>query len=70
MGCALCWLRARSQGFVWGINSFDQWGVQLGKVLATSARAALKASRGGAPVPPSFNPSTARMMARYLAKSP
>ncbi|MEM9036377.1 MAG: glucose-6-phosphate isomerase, partial [Actinomycetota bacterium] len=23
------------QGIVWGINSFDQWGVELGKVLAT-----------------------------------
>jgi glucose-6-phosphate isomerase len=23
-----------TQGIVWGINSFDQWGVQLGKVLA------------------------------------
>lgn len=23
------------QGVVWGINSFDQWGVELGKVLAT-----------------------------------
>lgn len=23
------------QGFIWGINSFDQEGVQLGKVLAT-----------------------------------
>ena len=23
-----------TQGVVWGINSFDQWGVQLGKVLA------------------------------------
>ena len=22
------------QGFVWGIDSFDQWGVELGKVLA------------------------------------
>ena len=22
------------QGGVWGINSFDQWGVELGKVLA------------------------------------
>ena len=20
------------QGFIWGINSFDQWGVELGKV--------------------------------------
>jgi glucose-6-phosphate isomerase len=24
-----------TQGAVWGINSFDQWGVELGKVLAT-----------------------------------
>lgn len=24
------------QGVVWGINSFDQWGVELGKVLANS----------------------------------
>ena len=26
------------QGFVWGINSFDQWGVELGKVLASKVR--------------------------------
>lgn len=24
------------QGVIWGINSFDQWGVELGKVLASS----------------------------------
>lgn len=24
-----------TQGSIWGINSFDQWGVELGKVLAT-----------------------------------
>jgi glucose-6-phosphate isomerase len=23
-----------TQGTIWGINSFDQWGVELGKVLA------------------------------------
>jgi glucose-6-phosphate isomerase len=23
-----------TQGAIWGINSFDQWGVELGKVLA------------------------------------
>jgi glucose-6-phosphate isomerase len=23
------------QGVIWGINSFDQWGVELGKTLAT-----------------------------------
>ena len=24
--------RVAVEGFVWGINSFDQWGVELGKV--------------------------------------
>jgi len=23
-----------TQGVIWGINSFDQWGVELGKVMA------------------------------------
>ena len=23
-----------TQGVIWGVNSFDQWGVELGKVLA------------------------------------
>ncbi|MDR9451059.1 MAG: glucose-6-phosphate isomerase [Acidimicrobiia bacterium] len=26
-----------AQGAIWGINSFDQWGVELGKALATTA---------------------------------
>ncbi len=26
------------QGFIWNINSFDQWGVELGKVLASKVR--------------------------------
>jgi len=29
------------QGIIWGINSFDQWGVELGKQLATSIMADL-----------------------------
>ena len=28
--------RVFTQGVVWGINSFDQWGVELGKALATT----------------------------------
>jgi len=32
------------QGFVWNINSFDQEGVQLGKILAKKALGAI--SRG------------------------
>lgn len=30
------------QGAIWGINSFDQWGVELGKVLAKTILAELK----------------------------
>jgi glucose-6-phosphate isomerase len=32
------------QGVVWGINSFDQWGVELGKVLAKSLESELTSS--------------------------
>jgi glucose-6-phosphate isomerase len=28
-------------GAVWGVNSFDQWGVELGKILATRIRSEL-----------------------------
>ena len=31
------------QGAIWGINSFDQWGVELGKVLATRIGGELEA---------------------------
>ena len=31
------------QGVIWGIDSFDQWGVELGKVLATRIAAELTA---------------------------
>ena len=31
------------QGAIWGINSFDQWGVELGKVLATKVTEELEA---------------------------
>lgn len=34
-----------AQGFIWGINSFDQWGVELGKVLASKVRTAVNACR-------------------------
>jgi hypothetical protein len=31
-------------GALWGINSFDQWGVELGKVLAKTLRRACAAA--------------------------
>merc|ERR1711988_157404 len=39
--------RTAVQGWVWGINSFDQWGVELGKVLAKEVRTYLSAARAG-----------------------
>ena len=33
-----------TQGVIWNVNSFDQWGVELGKVLATRIAAELEAA--------------------------
>ncbi|MGV9253810.1 glucose-6-phosphate isomerase [Streptomyces sp. NPDC003697] len=49
------------QGAVWNIDSFDQWGVELGKVLAKRVEPAL---REGADVP-GLDPSTAALVAAY-----
>ncbi|MBU0686587.1 MAG: glucose-6-phosphate isomerase [Candidatus Margulisbacteria bacterium] len=39
-GALLAWTehRAAVKGFIWGINSFDQWGVELGKQLGVKIR--------------------------------
>ncbi|KAK4281050.1 hypothetical protein QN277_012590 [Acacia crassicarpa] len=61
--------RVAVEGFIWGINSFDQWGVELGKSLASQVRKQLNASRTkGEPVE-GFNFSTSRMLKRYLKAS-
>jgi glucose-6-phosphate isomerase len=36
------------EGVLWGINSFDQWGVELGKTLATRVLAELEGGPSGA----------------------
>lgn len=48
------------QGWIWGVNSFDQWGVELGKKLATSIHDDLESDRA-----PSFDSSTNALMRRY-----
>ena len=63
--------RTAVEGFVWGICSFDQWGVELGKKLATNVRGALAVGRGAgggvdAALAP-FNSSTQALLRRYLA---
>jgi glucose-6-phosphate isomerase len=59
--------RTAVQGFIWGINSFDQWGVELGKVLAKQVQAQLSASRKQAASVQGFNSSTSSLLEAYLA---
>lgn len=61
--------RTAVQGFVWGINSFDQWGVELGKVLAGQVRTQLNMSRKNDAHVQGFNSSTTRLLEMYLAHS-
>ncbi|NGN67477.1 glucose-6-phosphate isomerase [Streptomyces sp. A7024] len=51
------------QGAIWNIDSFDQWGVELGKVLAKRVEPALTE---GAEVP-GLDASTSALVARYRA---
>ena len=46
-------------GSVWGINSFDQWGVELGKVLAKDVEMRLKSGDAAG-----LDGSTAGLLAR------
>lgn len=43
--------RLLRQGFVWNINSFDQWGVELGKVRPRPRRGATRSCRSAVPWP-------------------
>jgi glucose-6-phosphate isomerase len=52
------------QGAIWNLNSFDQWGVELGKVLATRIAEEI-ASGDDRPGAPPHDSSTAALMRRY-----
>jgi len=49
------------QGAIWNINSFDQWGVQLGKRLATDISSNIKKKSTD------YDPSTQGLMALVRA---
>jgi glucose-6-phosphate isomerase len=49
-----------TQGTVWGIDSFDQWGVELGKVLATEIAPLLDSDDE-----PGYDASTNALIRRY-----
>jgi len=48
--------RTAVQGFIWDVNSFDQWGVELGKKLAIDVKEHLMKARAD----PEFNVDTGR----------
>lgn len=51
------------QGVIWDVNSFDQWGVELGKVLARDIYATIQ-SRDTPPA--TTDSSTASLLQRYM----
>jgi glucose-6-phosphate isomerase len=53
------------QGVVWGVNSFDQWGVELGKVLAARIVAEVESGAGEGV---DHDASTEALLRRYLAE--
>jgi glucose-6-phosphate isomerase len=56
-----------TQGCIWGINSFDQWGVELGKELATRVLSELTA---GTEPPLGHDSSTNALIRRYREARP
>jgi glucose-6-phosphate isomerase len=56
--------RVFTQGTIWDIDSFDQWGVELGKVLAGKIAPELQ---GTEPPPAGHDSSTTALIRRYRA---
>ena len=52
-----------TQGVVWGIDSFDQWGVELGKVLARRIASEIRGGIGEG----AHDSSTRALIGRYMA---
>ncbi len=52
--------KVAAQGFLWGINSFDQWGVELGKALATTIAGEIADGSDG-----DHDSSTTALLRRY-----
>ena len=62
--------RVAVEGFLYNINSFDQWGVELGKVLAKDVRSVLAAKKKTPTEEPDlskFNPATSELLSAYIS---
>jgi glucose-6-phosphate isomerase len=59
--------RTAVKGFIWGLNSFDQFGVELGKKLGVELRnRILKEHKTGLVDLQGLNPSTAALLQAYM----
>ena len=61
--------RVATKGFIWGINSFDQFGVELGKKLGLDIRGRIerfKENPGDPTVYLGLNPATAANLRAFL----
>lgn len=59
--------RTAVQGWVWNVNSFDQWGVELGKVLGVKVRKYLSQARAGGGDATGFQKPTQKLMSAMLS---
>nr|AZL94533.1 glucose-6-phosphate isomerase [Nephromyces sp. MMRI]AZL94534.1 glucose-6-phosphate isomerase [Nephromyces sp. MMRI] len=71
LGCLLSLYEHRTvtQAFIWGINPFDQYGVQLGKVAAGEVRKYLENTKGNSVTKKNVKPfcsSTQKLLNTYL----
>ena len=57
--------KVHAQGRMWGVNSFDQWGVELGKVIANKTLAAIESGD----VPDSLDASSRALIREILERS-
>ena len=66
LGALLAFYEHRTfvEGTLWGLNSFDQWGVELSKTLAKGLLSDITSNRVGA----GRDSSTAGLLATYLAR--
>mmetsp|Transcript_25270 Transcript_25270/g.31868 ORF Transcript_25270/g.31868 Transcript_25270/m.31868 type:complete len:276 (+) Transcript_25270:95-922(+) len=61
--------RTAVQGFIWDINSFDQWGVELGKKLACDVKNHMLDARMNNKKIDAGNPATSRLLNYYVESS-
>ena len=53
--------KVAAQGMIWGVTSFDQWGVELGKDMGNNVLAALEGQTSSA----AFDSSTSGLVQAY-----